>query len=783
MKMRASGYYWKLIVLSLLIGTFPVLTLGYYSYYYSTDTVRKKVNEGNKHILLQTQMRIEQLMKTIDQSATQFSTSNLAEKVYDISLSNDYFDTFIELGEALIRLQSYELPIEDIHFINLKHRWVRNNSGLQPLEKVFGRQQVEELKQLKEASFWVRADKIFPGERAQNGDSGMILVKKLPFYYPEPVGIMIVRISSASISKLMTTSENFGRFFILDDEFGVVSGGNDALESLPAPANVSLEKAFSPGPAVEGTLKTEQAILTFRKSAYNDWIYASSVSMDAVMQDSRNIGWITLLLCTLILLITLFIAFLGSKKMYIPISRLHQSLLRHIGSARTGSLGENAPAEKTTQDELQMINAGVQQLMSSHLELSDRLQGQTRQLKEFFLLKLYQGEVQPAAVPEKTRFYEFPESFSWLCVVTIQIDTLENTHYQEKDKELLLFALNNIVGETIPAERGAISVLLHKSQVTLLPGPQENRSEFVGDVFGICEQIQSRAEFYLKLKISFGISRPFRDYADMPSAYQEGLEALRYRIRLGQEAILFIEEVQPAQPVHSAFPEELERKLLDSVKFGDKEEARRQLSEFISRLSQESASYQEYQLFLVRLLSDILRIFQQSGATVQAWFEQEPLLDKMLSIRTPQEMENWFRQALIEPGIRLMEDSTDLQYKRIAEEIVRMIQEEYDTDLTLEMCAERMNYHYGLIRRVLRKELDVNFSDYLAQYRMSVAKQLLAETEMKIADIAEKIRYNNPQNFIRSFRRVEGVTPGQYRTVHGRKAKPAWTAEQKEIRL
>ncbi|MFE5321798.1 helix-turn-helix domain-containing protein [Paenibacillus sp. NPDC056579] len=33
---------------------------------------------------------------------------------------------------------------------------------------------------------------------------------------------------------------------------------------------------------------------------------------------------------------------------------------------------------------------------------------------------------------------------------------------------------------------------------------------------------------------------------------------------------------------------------------------------------------------------------------------------------------------------------------------------------------------------------------------------------MKISEIAEKLKYNTPANFIRYFRKLEGCTPGQY---------------------
>jgi len=48
-----------------------------------------------------------------------------------------------------------------------------------------------------------------------------------------------------------------------------------------------------------------------------------------------------------------------------------------------------------------------------------------------------------------------------------------------------------------------------------------------------------------------------------------------------------------------------------------------------------------------------------------------------------------------------------------------------------------------------------------------MAKQWLIETDMKIGDIADRLAYTNPQNFIRFFRKMENMTPGQYRKLHG----------------
>ena len=46
---------------------------------------------------------------------------------------------------------------------------------------------------------------------------------------------------------------------------------------------------------------------------------------------------------------------------------------------------------------------------------------------------------------------------------------------------------------------------------------------------------------------------------------------------------------------------------------------------------------------------------------------------------------------------------------------------------------------------------------------------MLTTTDMSVAEIAEKLKYTNAQNFIRFFNKMAGVTPGKYRQEFKRK--------------
>ena len=95
--------------------------------------------------------------------------------------------------------------------------------------------------------------------------------------------------------------------------------------------------------------------------------------------------------------------------------------------------------------------------------------------------------------------------------------------------------------------------------------------------------------------------------------------------------------------------------------------------------------------------------------------------------------------------------------------MIHIIQEEFDTDLTLETIAARLHYNPNYLSSIFRKEMNISFSEYLSMYRINKAKEWLVETKMSVKEISERLNYNNSQNFIRSFKKFEGTTPGKYR--------------------
>lgn len=57
----------------------------------------------------------------------------------------------------------------------------------------------------------------------------------------------------------------------------------------------------------------------------------------------------------------------------------------------------------------------------------------------------------------------------------------------------------------------------------------------------------------------------------------------------------------------------------------------------------------------------------------------------------------------------------------------------------------------------------MNFTDYLAKVRISKAMRLLNETGTSSTEIAFACGFNNVTSFYNTFKRIKGMSPGEYK--------------------
>lgn len=752
MAIKKPSYLRRLLLYSLLLGIFPVIVLGISSYWKSSSAIQLKVEESNRQLLLQSQLKVEYVLQSADQKMTSFIISNLAYDALDQAKETFRFDLFQMLQQSIVDLQVPGLNAQEVQLINFKKQWVLKHSGLYNLKEVVDNFQLDQYESLSSASEWI---KMRPSPNHSAYD--ISLVKHMPINIPKAVGLLKLQIPSFELNQLIN-GDGIGNMMILDRDYTILAHSRTELLGTKL-TGVYYDKLLSESSSLsEGTftvkLEDDKHSITFRKSSYNGWIYISDNAISEMTKDAKAIGWFTFLIALMITLLISLLSWYGSKTMYSPVRKLFKLVDSRAGS-RTKS-----------RDEFDELLHAFGSLASSESNMKSELKEQLPQLKELFVFKLLQGDIDDNDIKQKLAGFGYTY-WSSFTLLSLQLDQLEDTRFQESDTDLLMFAINNIVTEIVSQNNGLQPILYNRSQVTVVGNDSMDEDQFKRSIAELANKVQRTILEYMKIKVSIGISRPHRSFKEAPHALNEAESALKYRITLGEGSILFIDEVQPSRMTRDFFPEVLSQKLLDAVKLAELSIVEECLKLCMTELFSVTLSQREVQMALVRFIINFMKEVEiESELYERLHTAQRSLFEEKVEMKTAQEVETWFREVVVLPMTHYMESRAKDHYKTISDRMRHMIHEEFDTDITLESCADRLSYHPDYIKKVFRKETGINFSDYVGQYRMDMAKQWLRETDLKVNEIAEKLRYTNAQNFIRFFRKLEGKTPGQYRNEH-----------------
>lgn len=247
-------------------------------------------------------------------------------------------------------------------------------------------------------------------------------------------------------------------------------------------------------------------------------------------------------------------------------------------------------------------------------------------------------------------------------------------------------------------------------------------------------------------------------------AVQKLLPYMDWGISLGRDVLISYPKVTNIQTVSCIYPIEKENAIKKSICDSDFDKMRIIADEF-KKTFRDGNIYipREIKECYVRFLWAVITISKEMAHLEEGDLEQQKLLALIMNAKTHEELSDAcdFLLDLID---REKEETniTHLTVKRMC----GMIHEYYGTGITLDEIAERLNMTPEYVGTLFHKEMGVNFSTYIKNYRINKAKELLCGSNMKLYEVAEQVGYVDPKYFSRVFKEATGMLPGDYRKSH-----------------
>lgn len=103
----------------------------------------------------------------------------------------------------------------------------------------------------------------------------------------------------------------------------------------------------------------------------------------------------------------------------------------------------------------------------------------------------------------------------------------------------------------------------------------------------------------------------------------------------------------------------------------------------------------------------------------------------------------------------------DLRMRRVIEFMRANLEENIGLE-ELAAVAHLSPFHFS---RLFKRSTGIPPHRYLANLRLEAAKQMLAQTRLPVAEIAQACGLSSQANFSRAFKQATGLTPGEYRSL------------------
>lgn len=112
----------------------------------------------------------------------------------------------------------------------------------------------------------------------------------------------------------------------------------------------------------------------------------------------------------------------------------------------------------------------------------------------------------------------------------------------------------------------------------------------------------------------------------------------------------------------------------------------------------------------------------------------------------------------------MMFPDTDMDHR--VRMVMRFIEENGDRQLSLNEIALSINVSPWHLCRLFRTGTGTSVNQYLLNLRMQKAKDLLENTCLRVKEIMNQVGIRDESHFARTFKKLFGVSPSQYRALH-----------------
>lgn len=740
------------LLLILIVTTIPTLLIAVSSYYIGVSYIEREVERTHKLQLDYTVKQVSDALGHLQVGMNQWTLNPMSDKLRGIDFKDNYAFSK-EFFESLTVLNNSSALIDQAFvYLESPPRMISDSQGIHKLEEEEAGP-YHELLAVKERLFWrlLQAPAL----------DGLFVIHKLPVI-GEPFGVIMARINEKQLLNLAGFDPGLGgTAFILNREGTLLSrelfspAVKEMNEALVQEIGGKQEKSSS----FRWSWNSELYVVSTAVIPITGWELVSAVPMSEFLKPIVLVSRLIMAVGLISLLFVLLSSWYASVRLVQPIHRLLRTLISPAGPEPL----------LVPKDEIQYIEEQWRNLSrESHL-LQSRLEGQHSSLRTGFLLQLVQGHLQllqDQEITQRMEQYGWEPDGQQFVVMVVQLlgfHRLLQGSFREDEQPLVTFAAVNIIEELTGNDNVSVMNLHDLSVGLFMMFPREvSPVEVAERLKRMASEIGQSLHRILKMDTVIGLGQTVSAISRIPIAWEEVQQALRYRKLDVPNQIIDLNEPM-SEHADSRYPFTLEQDLVHSMISGLGEESHRLLGLFFQELKAHAKRELLLQQGSLKLLGAVQGALMQSDVMqAGSLFDWGQLYAELLALKDSDEMQAWYSTRIVEPLMAELTHHQNDRARELVERTVGMVRAEYQTDISLDLCADRLGISSSGLSKLFLQVTGMYFVDYLTKTRLDRAKELLIGSELKMQEIAVQVGYQ-PTYFNRIFKKMEGMTPKDFR--------------------
>ncbi len=380
--------------------------------------------------------------------------------------------------------------------------------------------------------------------------------------------------------------------------------------------------------------------------------------------------------------------------------------------------------------------------------LNDLVQGNQLLGKDEFISLLRQTDVDLSA--------------RWFQVAVIEVSQKAEGANGDAAGHLWCFAVSNLakalLEEYCPLElcrdiHGRLNVLFFLEQ---------GGEDLQMDLANALEQLRVTAFRSFGVSLSIGIGRPYDQVLQMAVSHQEALLALRNKSAVGNDCVVSYALGSDELTRQSFFPIEQKMQLHLCLRGGDTSEAECIIRSVFNRIRSQKTTRDAARLVCIELAATLAEVAEKANAEKNLFREGTNLLEEALAQKDLDEMEAWVAR-LLSAVSGILQAGGGRRTSKIVEEAIAFIHENYmKYDLRIDTIAKSVYVKYGHLCFLFKRETGKTINEYISEFRISKARELMDGGCHSIALVAAKVGYADANYFGKCFKKLAGLSPAKY---------------------